>query len=371
MRLAVLFVLGVSASWAQVHHYEYVLPDGSLSVYDIDHAFKLVKTISLPTSSGTRGVVAHAGNKAMYVSYGSDSTGGPGHLLKYDLVNDKVVWTKTYSFGIDSMAIGPYGRRIFMPTGENSSGGLWEVIDASTGDVIGHIESGGVGPHNTVINAAATHVYMGPRETNNLVKAGTSTHQILKDIGPITTENGSGVRPFTINGRETLAFITATGKLGFQVGDIKSGNILYDVPIKRFSWDGQGPSCPSHGISISPHEKEIYVVDQPNSYVHVFDITGLPGSVPKQVADIPLVSKLTGNKSPCAYDCGREGWLHHTRDGRYVFVGDSGDVIDTGSRKTVAELPAMANSRIEIEIDFENGVPVWAMNNRSSIGTVH
>jgi hypothetical protein len=79
---------------------------------------------------------------------------------------------------------------------------------------------------------------------------------------------------------------------------------------------------------------------------------------------------MSGKEPHCAYDCAKAGWLHHSRDGRYVFVGDAGDVIDTTLRKTVMTLPALANSRMDIEIDFEDGVPVptWAMNNRSSIG---
>ncbi|HEV2245551.1 MAG TPA: hypothetical protein VGW37_02760, partial [Terriglobia bacterium] len=79
---------------------------------------------------------------------------------------------------------------------------------------------------------------------------------------------------------------------------------------------------------------------------------------------------MGGNEAGCAYDCLKDGWLHHSRDGRYVFVGDSGDVINTTTRTTVATLPAMANSRKEIEIDFQNNTVVWAMNNRSSLGTV-
>ena len=111
-------------------------------------------------------------------------------------------------------------------------------------------------------------------------------------------------------------------------------------------------------------------MDSVNSYVHVFDVTGLPGSSPRQVADIRLKGALSGKESPCAYDCIKDVWLHHSRDGRYVFVGDAGDVIDTSLRKTTMTLTAMANSRKEIEIDFEDGapLPIWAMNNRSSVG---
>jgi hypothetical protein len=100
----------------------------------------------------------------------------------------------------------------------------------------------------------------------------------------------------------------------------------------------------------------------------VFDVSGLPESLPKQVADIALKGRLSGYESDCAYDCLKDGWLHHSRNGRFVFVGDSGDVIDTSLRKTVATLPAMANTRKEIEIDIQDRRTVWAMNNRSSIG---
>jgi hypothetical protein len=56
--------------------------------------------------------------------------------------------------------------------------------------------------------------------------------------------------------------------------------------------------------------------------------------------------------------------------GCIIVVGDSLDVIDTTLRKTAMMLPASANSRKQIEIDFEDVAhrPTWAMNNRSSIG---
>jgi hypothetical protein len=191
---------------------------------------------------------------------------------------------------------------------------------------------------------------------------------VIRKIGPVG--GVGGVRPFTINGAQSLAFITLSGFLGFQVGDISTGRILYTVPVQGFPTRRRAASAPSHGVSLSPDEKEVYLIDSINNYVHVFDVTGLPESAPRQVADIRLLRALSHNESPCAYDCLKDGWLHHSRDGRYVFVGDSGDVIDTRLRKTVMTLPALANSRKEIEIDFEGGVPLptWAMNNRSSIG---
>jgi hypothetical protein len=364
-----LFLLAIPspAHAGQLHHYEYVFPDSSIDVYDMDKRGALVKHVSVPTSAGVRGTVASAVTGMLYISYGSDRGRG-GSMLKYNLLTDHVVWAKQYPFGIDSMSISSDGNTIYMPTGELASGGIWKVIDANSGTVTASIDSGGTGPHNTVVSSDGACVYLGPRYTNYLVMASTGTNQVIRKIGPVG--GVGGIRPFTINGAQSLVFITLSGFLGFQVGDIRTGRILYTVPVQGFSTTQRKASAPSHGISLSPDEKEIYLMDSIHSYVHVFDVTELPGSAPRQVADIQLVGAVSGKESHCAYDCLKDGWLHHSRDGRYVFVGDSGDVIDTTLRKRAMTLPALVNSRKEIEIDFEDGVPLptWAMNNRSSIG---
>ena len=113
----------------------------------------------------------------------------------------------------------------------------------------------------------------------------------------------------------------------------------------------------------------MWVIDQPNSYVHVFDISGLPGSAPKQVANIKTTRAMTGSQVGCTYDCLREGWLQHSLDGRFVYVGDSGDVIDTKTRQSVANLEPLYNSRVYLEIDWSGGAPV-ATSTRSGVGYV-
>jgi hypothetical protein len=84
------------------------------------------------------------------------------------------------------------------------------------------------------------------------------------------------------------------------------------------------------------------------------------------VAAIP-VNGLTGAEAGCAYDCGRDGWVQHTLDGRYVFVGDSGAVIETATHTVVANVGNLLNTRKMIEIDWANGVPV-ASSGRTGVG---
>ena len=95
-------------------------------------------------------------------------------------------------------------------------------------------------------------------QTRDLVRFAAAIAQgyepeMRERVGPLR----SGVRPFTINGRETLVFTTATGFLGFQVSSLSSGRVLYTQAFPGFSWSPANfaPSAPSHGISLSPNER--------------------------------------------------------------------------------------------------------------------
>jgi DNA-binding beta-propeller fold protein YncE len=350
-----------------VHHYEYVFPDGAMYVYDMDAAQRLVRRVELPMAKGIRGVVASPPTHTLYISYGGDGGGnGTGSLLAYDLLSGRVLWQRHYGTGIDSMAISPDGRRIYMPSGELDPSGQWSVLAASDGHVLATIH-GGIGAHNTVMGPSGRYVYLGGRNEDYLDVADTTTNQVVKRIGPLR----SGVRPFTINGRETLAFTTATGFLGFQVSSLVSGRVLYTQTFPGFSWNPASfaPSAPSHGISLSPDEREVWVIDAPNSSVHVFDVSGLPSRAPRLVATVHLSASITGEERPCAYDCARDGWIQHSRNGRYVYVGDSGDVIDARTFRIVANLPALRETRKMLEIDWRNGRPV-ATTSRQGVGYV-
>jgi DNA-binding beta-propeller fold protein YncE len=384
--LALLLLCRGAPAAAQLHHYEYVVPDQAIYVYDEDNNFALVKQISLPQVKGTRGLAASPGDGMLYIAFGGD--GGPygnGSLLKYDLLHDTVVWQQNYPTGIDSMSISRDGKRIYMPVGELATGGnyrlyhlldggtadlyadRWSVIDAGTGRVVAGIP-GGEGPHNTIVSIDDRHVYLGSRYYNYLLFAETANNRVVRQIGPLVNT----VRPFTINGSETIAYTTATSFLGFQASDIKTGRVLYTIngfgPLFPYDPATFPASCPSHGISLSPDERELYVLDSPNSYVHVFDVSLMPASPPKQVADIPL-HPMVGDEADCLYDCTRDGWVQHSRDGRFVFVGDSGDVIDTARRTVVANLQPLQNTRKHLEITWRNGVPI-STSTRSGLGYV-
>lgn len=357
-----------SLATAEVHHYEYVVVDQAVYVYDIDHRERLVQKIALPRIERVRGVVTNPRTHILYISHGGDGGGnGTGSLLAYDLVSQRTLWDRAYDRGIDAPAISTDGSRIYLPDGELSSDGVWAVIDARSGAVIGKID-GGTSPHNTIVGLSGTRVYLGGRNSRYLDVASTATNRVVKRVGPLI----SGVRPFTINGRETLAYTTATGFLGFQVSSLSTARVLYTQTFgSRFRWDPAtfAPSAPSHGISLSPDERQVWVMDAPNGYVHVFDVSGLPRQAPRRIADIRLPDPLSGGESDCSYDCARDGWLQHSRNGCLVFVGDSGDVLSAGTFRRVGFLPALRNSRKFLEIDWRHGLPI-ATTSQHGLGYV-
>src|SRR6476659_6298269 len=112
-------VAGSDARPAPTLQREYVFVDGSIWVYDIDRAHRLVQQIPLPQAQGVRGVGVGLPQHTLYVSYGGDGgLNGTGSLLAFDLLRKRLLWTKSYNTGVDSFAITPDGRTIYMPTGE-------------------------------------------------------------------------------------------------------------------------------------------------------------------------------------------------------------------------------------------------------------
>ena len=349
---------------AGVSHLEYIFNDGPVSVYDIDNGFRLVESFTLPnTSRGVRGVAVSPSTHMMFVSYGGDGGGnGNGSVLAYDLVNKRVVWSVNLKTGIDSAAVSPDGKLLYMPDGENSSDGNWYILDTANGNVVGKIETPGEGPHDGVMSADGKVLLLGDRNYSHLPVYNTQTGKVEAEVGPLS----GGVRPNTINGTDSVAFTTATGFDGFQVESITQPNphVLYTESFG--SCKGPFSTC-SHGISLSPDNKQLYVVDTVHKAIQVWDVHGVAeGLAPVHIANVP-VDGLEGEESSCAYDCGRDGWLQHTLDGRYVFAGDTGDVIETATRTVVARIPNLLNSRKFVEIDWAGGVPV-ASSGRQGIG---
>ena len=341
----------VSGRHPTAGRYEYVVTADGLYVY-AEGTARLVEQVALPgLTTVPRGLDVDVRRHALYVSYGGQGgTSGAGALLKYDLLRDRVVWQKVYPVGVDSFALARDGNTMLMPGGEGEPAPWWYVLRVSDGRVLTRIE-GGPYPHNTVVSLDGRRAFLAPRGDPWLTMIDARTYRTLRKIGPLR----DGVRPFTINRAGTLAFTTATGFRGFQVANITTGKVLYTVDFGSVPSDF-ALTAPSHGISLSPDERQVWVVDRPARSVHVYDLSRVPRAAPRELAVLPV-----------AADGDPPGWIAHTLDGRYVYVGNSGDVFATRGLRHVGSLPALRRTRLYLEIDWRAGRPV-ATSTRQGLG---
>lgn len=344
----------------------YVVDDGTVYAYDINNNHALVKQFPIP-EAGKRGLAVAPKQGLLYITECgmSDCAGSNGSLLAYDLVHDVVAWIANYSFGVDQLAVTPDGSTIYMPHGADASDGTYSILNAHDGKPTGSIMTGTNG-HNTIVSLDGKQAYLTGYTGSSYNYAhvvNTSTHTVTLNAGPTV----NGIRPFTVNGKDTLMFTTSTSTCGFQVLDLTSGQVLYTITFSG-SCNWGASNAPSHGISLSPDEKRVYIMDAPLDQLEVYDVSRLPGSPPSFVASVPL-SSLSGNESPCQTYCEREGWVLNDLSGRYVYVGDTGDVVDTSTLKVITTLPPLQNTRQVIEIDWTNGA-VSATSTRFGLGRV-
>jgi DNA-binding beta-propeller fold protein YncE len=305
-------------------------------VFDIDHGHRFVKRIPLAgldekgKPRNVKGVAANAETKRLYVT--------TTHTLSaLDLVSEKILWEKPYDGGCDRLALSPDGKSIFLPSLEQ---GHWHVVDALSGDIIKRIETR-AGAHNTICGLDGRRAFLAGLKSPMLRVLDTSSRDVVREIGPFS----NFVRPFTVNGSSTLCFVNVNELLGFEIGDVTTGKVLHKIEVRGFE---KGPTkrhgCPSHGVGLTPDEKEIWLTDARNRRIHIFDGAKMPPS--------PLTS-IELRDEP--------GWITFSLDGRYGYPS-TGDVIEVATHKIITGLTDEKGTAVQsekmLEIDFAAGKPV-------------
>jgi hypothetical protein len=309
-------------------------------VYDIDHGHTLLRRIPVSydddkdapgkAPENVKGICASARTKRIYVSTLT-------RLGCIDLMTEKLLWVKRYEGGCDRMSITPDGTKIYLPTLEKDD---WHVVDGATGEVTATI-SPKSGAHNTVMGLDGSRVYLAGLKSPSLRVVDTKTDKIIQEI-PFSAP----VRPFTVNGAQTRVYVCVNELLGFEIGDPQTGKFLHRIQVPGYK---KGPvkrhGCPSHGVGLTPDEKEIWVVDGFNKAVHIYDNTTSP----------PMyLQSITGLIDD-------PGWVTFSINGDYAYPS-TGEVIDPKTKKTLTHLKDEQGHDVQseklLEIDWAGGEPV-------------
>ncbi|CAD5255597.1 MULTISPECIES: YncE family protein [unclassified Imperialibacter] len=332
LSVTVLFILLFATAWVMpvdhlskkvlpaggTGHFLYVATPGirdylgygghGLLVFDVDNNHKFVKRIKTQgfhengTPSNVKGIDVSVQLNSVYISTLES-------MQRIDLATEKVVWERKYDGGCDRMSISPDGMTMYLPSLEKD---FWNVVSCESGDIIAKIKIHSRA-HNTIYGPSGKKVYMADIGSPELHVADPKTHTVVQKIGPFS----AGIRPFTVNSDESLVFVNVNDLLGFEVGDLKTGEKLASVQV--LGWD-KGPvrrhGNPAHGIALTPDEKEIWISDGHNMRIHIFG-----GKPPyQQLTTIPLSDM--------------PGWITFSVDGKYAYPS-SGEVIDPVKREVL------------------------------------
>ena len=266
-----------------------------------------------------------------------------GRLGAFDLATEKKVWENTYDGQCcERPQISPDGSFLYVGSDLKD---FWYVVNPRTGALIAKAVSPlSPNAHNLNLSADGKLAFMSP---NGKVMgiAETVNHKLVKTI-----TFSDNIRPFVLNHDSSLIYANINNLLGFEIADVASGKIIHHVEVQGFGWPKNWQvsprpriphGCPSHGIALTPDEKEVWIVDALNQYIHIFDNTQMP---PRQIDSI----KTTAGPY----------WITIGLDGKLAYIS-SGDVIDIKTRKIVGKMKdeygrPMYSEKL-LDMVFENG----------------
>jgi DNA-binding beta-propeller fold protein YncE len=262
-----------------------------------------------------------------------------------DLETEKILWERTYDAGCDRACITVDGTKLYVPTGwwwkGTNSGFL--VVNAVNGDILKRLDAGPQA-HNSITTLDGKYALLGT-ETNLWVFR-TSDDSLVRRIDGV---GESGVFPFTIDSANRRAYVCLGKHVGFDVVDLNTGKVPHRVLA------GTEPIAHrTHGVALSPDEKELWISDQDGKRLYIFDATVMP---PNEAGHVDL--SQAGH-----------GWVTFSLDGKYVWC-HTPDVIDPRTRKVVATLKdengnPVCGSKF-IEVHFRDG-KVVAMGDQFGLG---
>src|SRR6202166_2614946 len=247
-------------------------------VLDVDRNFEFVKRIptwNVPASMSPEEVSGVAASPTTNMIYLATR----GRLAAFDLGTDQKAWENTYDGTCcERPELTLDGKTLVVGSDLKD---FWYVIDAQSGALKGKIQAPKSNfAHNMALSPDGKTAFMAPNGVTMTVGDVAS----MKAIRTITFSDH--VRPFVINHDATRVYANLNNLLGFEIADVKTGEVIKRIEAPAEMWKDKwanrdkpgvrffGHGCPTHGIALTPDESELWVVDNINYGVLVYDNTG-------------------------------------------------------------------------------------------------
>jgi DNA-binding beta-propeller fold protein YncE len=336
----------------RARHLLYITEPGSLEkpgwangvgiiVLDVNDGYHFVKRIPTWEYAGSMspeqvsGVAASPVTNLIYVA-------ARGRLAAIDMGTDKMVWSVTLDGKCcERPQVTPDGK-IVVVGGDLQD--YWYEVDAVTGKLIGKLDAPlSPNSHNLNLSADGKTAYMSP---NNKVMtiSDIKSRKIIKTI-PFP----DNIRVFVLNKDSSKVYANNNNFLGFLIADVATGEITKKVEVTSVNWHAKWDvtprpriphGCPSHGIALTPDEKEIWVADGIFNKIHIFSNT----DDPKEIDTIDM------SAGPF--------WMTFGLDAKVAYVS-SGDIVDIATHKIVGQMKdeygRVITSEKLLDMTFDNG----------------
>jgi DNA-binding beta-propeller fold protein YncE len=336
----------------RARHLLYVTEPGSLEkpgwangvgviVLDVNDGYRFVKRIptweyaASMSPEQVSGVAASPVTNMIYVA-------ARGRLAAIDMGTDKMAWSTTLDGKCcERPQVTPDGK-IIVVGGDLQD--YWYEVDAVTGKLIGKLEAPeSPNSHNLNLSADGKTAFMSP---NNKVMtiSDIKSRKVIKTI-----RFPDNIRVFVTNKDSSKLFVNNNNLMGFVIADVASGRVTKTVEVTSVNWRAKWDvtpkpriphGCPSHGIALTPDEKEIWVSDGIFNKIHIFSNT----DDPKEIDTIDLA--------------GGPFWMTFGLDAKLAYIS-SGDIIDIATHKIVGQMKdeygRLITSEKLLDMTFDNG----------------
>jgi YVTN family beta-propeller protein len=311
-----LGVLGLALVWAtaagagqKAAPKLYVTNSAGDNIHVIDlGSFKVIGEIR--AGEHPHGAAVSADGRRFFTTVERDQT-----LHVIDTASDRVIRSIRLSGLPNQCAVTSDGKWVGVPI---RGGDSVDLVDVAAGKVVKNLPV--KVPHNCYNAQRNDHVWvtsMGDHKVN-LIDLKTLTYLAEIPVGGVP-------RPLVVTRDEKTLYCQLSDLHGFVVADVPGRKVIAKVELPPLPPGVKFPvpNTPSHGLALTPDEKELWATSCGTDTVYVYDTAGKK-----------IVGKVGTGKGPA--------WLAFSPDGRYCCVSnvlsDDVSIIDAVKRQEVARI---------------------------------
>ena len=287
----------------------YVTNSAGDSIHIIDLG-TLQVTGQIRTGDRPHGAAATADGRRLFTSVESDH-----QLLVIDTGTNRILQSIKLSGLLNQCAATPEGVYVGVPIRDRDR---VDLVDVAKGQVMKSLPV--KVPHNCYNARRNDHLWVTSMGENavKLIDLGTMNYLAEVPVGGVP-------RPLAVTHDEKTLYCALSDLHGFVIADVARRKVVHTFELPPLPAGARlpVPHTPTHGLELSPDEKELWVTSCATDLVYVYD-----------TARKKLVGSVPVGSGP--------NWVTFTPDGKYCCVSnvlsDDVSIVDAARRREAARL---------------------------------